>query len=207
MLITISRQFGSGGHLIAQQLAARRKMRYLDREIVEAVAKRLQAPMDVVAARDESTESWSERIQNALASLPDPLLYQAPPTNAARITEEMTHKVTQDVLREAARIGNAVIVGRGAQVLFAGQENTFHFLVYARHEVRLRRIAERLDLATRDAARLLEEVDARRTEYLRLFYGRDVYDPQLYDLMVSTTKTGIPAAVDIMECWLERFAR
>ena len=68
MVITISRQFGSGGHEVGRLLADRLKLRFLDREIIETVAQRLQVPPDWVEEKDEAVESWRERVRNALVS-------------------------------------------------------------------------------------------------------------------------------------------
>lgn len=175
MVITISRQFGSGGREIGRQLAERLKMRFMDREIIEAAASRLQPE-------------------------PEPL------------TAETTLRLTQEVIFEAARAGNVLIVACGAQVLLAHQPHTVHIFVQAPRPFRMQRILDLRKLENPDSpaltGRLVDDTDASRENYLHTFYNRDWRDPELYDLMINSASAGIPGTVRYLEWWLsERFGQ
>lgn len=208
MVITISRQYGSGGHQIGQLLAERFKLRFLDREIVEAVAQRLEVPVDWVEEKDEALDSWRERVRNFMAmSLPDAPVYQPlPVTGLEPLTGEMTVRLVREAIQQAARNGNVVIVGRGAQVLLAGHPGAVHIFVYAPRDTRIASIMERRALDREAAARLVDDIDQKRADYLRVMYNQDWRQPELYNLMLDTSLTGISGAVDLIEWWMTRFA-
>lgn len=212
MTITISRQFGSGGREVGRLLAERLKLRFLDREIIETVARQLQVPADWVEEKDEAVENWRERLRNFLAfGLPDSAVF--PPAverGLEPLTGETTLRLTREVIQQAAAMGDAVIVGRGAQVLLAGRPDTVHIFVHAPRAGRLERIKQVRKLEHFDERRLtqqlVDEMDHKRADYLRVFYGRDWRDPELYDFMINTGRTGVDGAVDLIEWWIGRFA-
>jgi len=186
------------------------KLRFLDREIIETVAQRLQVPPDWVEEKDEAVESWRERVRNALVSLPDSAIF--PPAvdkGLAPLTSETTLRLTRDIIEQAARVGDVVIVGRGAQVLLGPLPDALHVFVYAPRQMRVERILQLRRLDHYDARklteRLIDEMDRKRAHYLRVFYGRDWIQPELYHLMVNTGLTGISGAADLLEWWVGRF--
>jgi cytidylate kinase len=90
-----------------------------------------------------------------------------------------------------------VVIGRGAQCLLAGRAGAFHVFVYAPRALRMEHLRKRLpDVDNCEHA--MDAVDRRRAEYIRLNYNRNMYDPQLYDLMVNT-RIGVEAAVRLMQ--------
>mgnify|MGYP001034149594 CR=1 FL=1 len=208
MVITISRQYGSGGHLVGQQLAQRLGLRFLDREIIEAVAQQLKVPADWIEDKDEAVEGLRERIRNFMAlSLPDSPVYPPPPgAGVEPLTAELTQRYTREMIRQAAEVGNVVIVGRAAQVLLASHPGALHVFLYAPREMRATRVIEQRGLSHDAALRLIEEMDRKRAEYLRVYYGRDWRQPELYHLMLDTGMTGIEGAVELILWWRERFA-
>jgi cytidylate kinase len=154
-VVTVAREYGSGGAAIATTLAARLGFRLLDRDLVERIATEARIDPDV-AVVDESEVVDSDRV----AAL------------GARIVEE------------AAAVGECVVVGRGGQCLLRGRPEVFHVFVYAPREERLRRLRARLGTGV-DVELLLEETDRERTAYIRRHFSTNRLDPHLYHLMVN----------------------
>lgn len=193
-MVTVSREFGSGGGDLAGRLAERLGWRLVDRDLVHAVAERLGVPDADVAERDEHVEGIAERVGAYLTdAFPEMLL---PPPPRAPIDHRTVRELVEATLRDAAESPPVVVVGHGAQCIFARRPGTLHVRVWAPLEERVRRVAERLGLPAEGArARTLEEDGARR-EYLRRHYGIDVAAERHYDVIVNTGRIGVDEAAE-----------
>src|ERR1044071_812687 len=146
-VITIGRQFGAGGATVGHMLAKRLKLDFLDSQIIDEVARRLQLPKEEVEAEDEQPGSLLARLLVALGSASTEPLIPAEtaawtPPNAAPTfdTRKAVLQITQHVIQEAARAGNVVIVGRGGAYILSKNPDPFHVLLRASEGVRLRAI-------------------------------------------------------------------
>lgn len=195
-MVTVSREFGSGGGDLAVRLADRLRWRLVDRDLVHAVAERLGLPEAEVAERDEHVEGIAEWVGACLAdTFPEMLL---PPPPRPPVDHRTVRVLVEATLREAAESPPLVVVGHGAQCIFAGRPGTLHVRVWAPLEERVRRVAERLGLGGEEARiRTLEE-DAARREYLRRHYGSDIAAERHYDLIVNTGRVGVEAAAEAL---------
>src|SRR5919199_4694207 len=118
-MITISREFGAGGGLLASVLGERLGWRVLDRDLARAVAARLGVPVDAVEARDEQAPGLLERIGTSLLRT-SPELIAAP--EAVRLPDpEAIAAAVRGVLLDAASATPLIIVGHGTQALFHGR--------------------------------------------------------------------------------------
>jgi cytidylate kinase len=108
-------------------------------------------------------------------------------------SEGMT-RLAGEVIREAAGMGQCVIVGRGGQCILRQRNDVFHVSVFGPHPQKLQRMRDRLAPGT-DAERFMEETDHRRAAYIRRFYGEDWKDRRLYHLVISSV-LGIETVAD-----------
>src|SRR5919201_2319590 len=120
-VITIGRQFGAGGEPVGRIVARRLKADLLDNQIMTEVARRLELPEDEVEAQDENPGSFLNRLLTALGSAsvdfsvpPEVAAWTPPYADPAFDPRRAILNITQQVIREAAKTGNVVIVGRGA---------------------------------------------------------------------------------------------
>ncbi len=196
-VITISRQYASGGSAIAKQVADRLGWTIVDHEFVDRVAERVGLPPDEVAQREERVASLIERLANTLA-VSSPELFLA----AGDLTPETTRssddivRMTEAVIQEAAELGNVVLVGRGAQAYLAHSEDTLHVRIVALHEVRVRTAAQRLSLEEKEAERTVDRRDNERRDYVRTQYQRDWVDSCTYHLVVNSALMSYEGAAD-----------
>lgn len=183
-ILTVNREFGSGGGRIAQTIAQWLGWKLLDREIIDAIAYAAHVEKKVVSRYDEHVESWLSRLnQQAMRS--------AALAAGLEIGEDSVFdagamvKITQKVLEEAYAEGNCVIVGRGSQCVLQHKPDVYHVFVYAPLKERLRRLHERLEPGANPEQRL-RTVDEERAKYLQQYFGKSWCNPHLYDLMVSS---------------------
>jgi len=133
-VVTVAREYGSGGAAIAKALAARLSYQLLDRALVERIAAEARIDPDLAERLDEHVDPWARRIGRAL-------WYGG--FEAVAVVDE-NDVVDSDrvaalggrIVEEAAAAGACVIVGRGGQCLLRGRPDAFHVFVYAPRESR-----------------------------------------------------------------------
>lgn len=193
MLITISRQYGAGGAEVARRVAAALGWRLVDNEFVERVARQAGLAPEEVAAREERAPGFIERLAWALASASAE--FAAPSEGTIGDLEEpQLVRITENVMAELAREGDAVLVGRGAAAVLARATGALHVKVVAPRAARVARVQARSGLPEGEARRLVETTDAQRARYHREYYAREWADPSLYHLTVNTALLGLEGA-------------
>jgi CMP/dCMP kinase len=187
-VITISRQFGSGGSDIAQLVAGRLGWTLIDNEFVDRVAERAGCSTAEVQQQEERVPTLIERLARALTVSAPEMFAAAADPQVALPPEDRIARITETVIGEAVQDGHVVMVGRGAQAYLAERGGTLHVYVVAPREQRVAAIRQRLGLSPEDAARRLDEVDGGRQRYVRLHYAREWDDAANYDLVVNTSR-------------------
>jgi cytidylate kinase len=183
-VITVEREYGSGGAMIAQTLAERLGWKLWDRDLTEEIAR-------VANVDSKAAQRCDERI--------DPLLYRLFKVYARGSYErtlsvggetrafdtdcmvEMLHKVVVDV----ASRGNCVIVGRGSPYILRDRPDAFHTFIFASDEEKIRRIMT-LGKTEKEAAQLVEEIDGERAQFIRRYFGKQWPYRPLYNVMINS---------------------
>jgi cytidylate kinase len=199
-LLTVNREFGSGGGRIAQTIAQNLGWKLLDRDIIDAIAYAAHVDPNTVRRYDEHVESWLRRInQQAMrsAALAAGLELR---DNAVFDAQEMV-KVSQKIIEQAYAEGNCVIVGRGSQCVLQHKLDVYHVFVYAPHKERILRLRARLAPGT-DVEQRIRTVDAERAKYLQEYFGKHWTNPHLYDLMISSHEDEDSTA-RVIQCAME----
>lgn len=223
-VITVSRQRGSMGSYIAVEVAQRLGLQYLDREILDSVAREAGVPAESVEAIEEragrlarvlrllgarpklpTVASASLREQEAFEGRVEALVEREGLSREAAIARlesaggleyaprsDYLDLLTSIILEYAAQ-GQAMIVGRGGQMILRGQRGVLHVQVIARFETRVYNIIQREGVKWREAAHRVRLADEQRSGYMRRFYNVDWLDSKLYDLVINTDQ--IPAEV------------
>ena len=228
-VITVSRQRGSMGSYIALEVADRLGLQYLDREIMDSVAREAGVPVEQVEAIEERAgrlarvlrllgarpklpvvASASIREQETLAARLEALMEQEGLSReAARARLESTGgteytppndylDLLTSVITEYAARGQAMIVGRGGQMILRRQRGVLHVQVIARFETRVYNIIQREGVKWREAAHRVRLSDEQRAGYLRRFYNVDWLDSSLYDLVINTDRIPGEVAVEMI---------
>ncbi len=181
-VVTVSREYGSGGAAIAGALAQQLGFRLVDRALIDRVAEAAHIDPALAVRLDERVDSWAARVTRALRFGPFEVV--SPVDGETIVDAERLQALTAALVEEAAAAGECVIVGRASQCLLRGRAEVFHVFVYASPEERTRRLRARLP-PDADIAALIEEVDRERAAYVKLHFGCDWQDRHLYHLMVN----------------------
>ena len=202
LVITIGRQFGAGGKTVGEMLARELKADLLESRIIDEVAHRLQLPKEEVEAEDEQPGSLLHRLLMALGSAsgepmiqPEATAWNPPNVDPVFDTRRAVLEITQQVIKEAARGGNVIIVGRGGAYILRDFEGALHVFLRAAEAVRIKAVMARLKLSEEEARRRLKQADENWTAYIKQVYGHERNLPAHYDLVLDTGRLGYEGAV------------
>lgn len=197
MIITISREYGSGGSEVARRVAEALDWRVVDNELIDRVAARAGLPAEEVARREERAPGFIERLALALTrSAPES--FPAPAEKVPEPEEATLLRVTESVVAEIAAEGKVVVVGRAAPAVLRGQHDALHVRLVAPVAFRIRTAVERLGIDPKAAEKILQDTDGNRARYLSRNYGWDWNDPTIYHMVLNTAALGFDGATDVI---------
>jgi cytidylate kinase len=191
-VLTVSREFGSGGGRIAQSIAKRLGWKLLDGELIDEIACAAHVDAGVVSRFDEHVEGWLRRM-NRQAMRGAAMAAGVALEQEKCFDADIMADLTRQIIEHAYQAGNCVIVGRGAQCILQAKADVFHAFVYAPLRVRIHRLRTRLEPGANIEQRI-RDVDAERIHYLRLRFGKEWNNPHLYDLLISSGRDEEQAA-------------
>ncbi len=183
-VLTVNREFGSGGGRIAQTIAGWLGWKLLDRDIIYAIAYAAHVDTNIVRNYDEHVVSWLRRL-NQQAMRGAALAAGIELGESAVFDAEEMVKISQKIIEEAWTEGNCVIVGRGSQCVLQHKPDAYHTFVYAPIRDRIERLRKRLEKGV-DIEQRIRTVDGERAKYLQEYYGKSWCNIHLYDLMISS---------------------
>lgn len=183
-VLTVNREFGSGGGRIAQTIAKRLGWKLLDRAIIDAIAYAAHVDSSVARNYDEHVSTWLRRFNQQAMRVAALAAGVELGEDAVFDSEEMV-KLTQKIVEEAWSEGNCVIVGRGAQCILEQKPDVYHVFVYAPYKERIIRLRTRLERGANIDQRM-RIVDEERAKYLQQYFGKNWCSLYLYDLMISS---------------------
>lgn len=217
-IITVSRQLGAGGADIAAGVAKALSLRIITRETIEEAAREAGVPQ--IALQElgyEGRRGVIQRILDALKASPEipsiietqrrepvtglPLPPQGmftPPVPLLSAVMEDYVRIMGMVILDMAREGNVLIMGRAGQVLLRDNPQAFHVQVVAALPHRTESVMRRLGITQAEATKRILDSDHARADHLRRYYGVNWLDPQLYDLVINTSKISIQTAVQLV---------
>lgn len=199
-IVTISREFGAGGSSVAQLVAEELGAELVDAALVNDVARRLEYPEATVASADERPETFVDRLLDSLKYLAPAQALALQRRQSGAVVEPRWEIVnlTQELIREVARQGKAVVVGRGAAFVLRDHPNALHVFLHAAPEVRVEAIKRRLMLNEQAARERIRKTDGERAAYIRQLYHADWRDCANYDLAINTGRLGFSRAAALI---------
>ena len=205
-IITVSQQYGSGGSEIAAWLAQRLGWQLFDDRLVTLVAQEVNLTEEEVEVYDERVDNFASRLLVAMPLATPELLAGVPPL-LPQIQQRLCHEAVRRIIEETAKAGNAVIVGRGAQMQLANRRDVLHIRVVAPLERRVRSVIQREGLDEVRARARIKQKDRQHARYLQACYGRSMNDVDLYDLMLNSSILDLESLIDQVCLTLERTER
>lgn len=188
-IITISRQFGSGGRTVGRQLAERLNIPFYDRELVKQVAE--ETGFDTKFIEDNGEFSPSKSIFSFAVSQGVPCMQ-----NGLSVSDFIFCMQRQVILKLAEK--PCVIVGRGADYILRDRDDVFDVFIHASMENRADRIVRLYGESEKKPEQRLADKDKKRKIYYKHYTDREWGDAKNYDMCLDSGRIGIDKCVDLI---------
>lgn len=195
-IVTIGREFGSGGHEVGNRLATRLDIPLYDNNLIRMVAEKLDIGEETAKALDETTLN---SFLKGFVLDPIEKTSQTKGTEYIPPLNQQVFELQSDIIRKLADRGPCVIVGRCADYLLRENPNCMNVFICAEWEDRVKRIAEKFDISERKAAEKIKRMDRERRYYYESHTGLEWGSIDSHHLLLNVSRLGIERAVDILE--------
>ncbi len=187
-IITISREFGSGGHVIGEKVAQQLNIPFYDSEIVDQVAKRSGYNKAVISEQGEYTDKVSKWFSVSVASA---MYFESP--------QDEIFKTQRRVILDCAKEGPCVIVGRCADYILSNTEfSTLNVFIHAEMKYRIERLEKKYGDVAGDIEKQLVKRDRNRKTYYKYYTDREWGKYTNYDLNLDSGRLGEELCVDLI---------
>ena len=193
-IITIARQYGSGGHDIGKKLAEELKIPFYDKELLERAAKDSGFCQEIF-------ENYDEKPTNSFLYSLVMDTYSMGYSTAAFAEMPLNHKIFLaqfNAIKDIAKEGPCVIVGRCADYALADFPNVVNVYLYADLQSRIARIARRHDVTDAKAKDLIQKTDKSRASYYNYYTNKKWGEATGYDLCLNTASLGIDGTIHMI---------
>jgi len=191
LVVTISREYGSGGHDVGERLSERLGMALYDRTFIDKTALELGYSSDFVADKEQNistTKLWELAFTDK--SIPESM-------NPSR--DDAIFVAQSRIIRELASERPCVIIGRMANYVLCDRGNCLNVFVTSDRQDAVERIMKKDRLSADEAAQRIDRVNKGRSNHYLQYSGRHWTDARNYDLVINVSTVGIDGAVDLIE--------
>lgn len=196
IIITIGRQFGSGGHEIGNRLSERLNIPLYDHNLVRMAARELHLDEDVAKEADETM--LGKFLSAYVVGVGSYTSFAASDQSVEPISDRL-YAIQTEILQKLAKRGPCIIVGRCADYILGDYSNYIHTFIYAYPEDRVRRIMKIYQLDERQAKEKIKKTDRERKLYYEAHTGRKWGDIESHQILLNSSLLGVEGAVDILE--------
>ena len=198
-IITITRQYGSGGHDIGVLLSKRLGIPFYDKELINIAAKESGVAPEVFEKADEKASNsllyslsvglynYGNSFSSSMGDLP---------------VNDKLYLMLQKIIKEKAEQECFVVVGRCADYVLRDNDNVVNIFIYADLESRAKRAVERHDIEPARAKQAVQKADKNRANYYSFYSGKKWGLADNYDLCINTTDLSCEQAADLIEDYL-----
>lgn len=198
IIITIAREFGSGGKTIGQMLADSMGINCYERELIRMASDDSGISEELFGAHDERirTNSFFKFKQTYKGNL-------IAPESAGFTSQANLFNYQAKVIKQLAARESCVIIGRCADYILKDYPNVCSVFVHADMDFRHKMAAERVSVSEKDLDKYIEKIDNYRGEYYKAYTGNDWYDLRNYDLCLDSGKLGFEKCVEEISSYID----
>jgi len=229
-VVTLSRQFGSGGDEIASRVCADLGYRFFNKMMVQEAARQAglldQQIMDL-SEDNYPVRTFLDRLFGTIATGAlvgfggSDGIFMLEAAERMQLDENSSFELVRQAVTGACNLGNLVVVGRGGQLLLKDQPCCLHVRIEAPLDARIARVKDQLGQTNgskttpaangsrgdlrRQAQELIDRRDRASAEYIRTFFHTAWDDPTLYHMVINTGKLSLDQAVQVIEYMVHQF--
>jgi len=208
IIVTIGREFGTGGRQIAMKLSEILGVKLYDKKLLEQIKQRYDLTteqMDKIRAQKKSWwNDFKTFYQQATA-------YASMPYNEAvyvpEVTSELIYQEESEILCALAEQESCIILGRTGFHIFRNEPNAFKIFLIADMPYRRDKVARRLNINEGSADLLIKQIDEDRENFTKTFSGKSRYDARNYDLTLNVTGMNADHAAQLIADYIASLRR
>jgi len=196
-VITISRELGSCGDQVAELLCEQLGYCRVDKDMLLHIAQEAGVDTETVLEKERGVTQRARLVSGEMTSL---YRKQASAFEKKGVLDDQTYEqVVRETMERFAREGNAIIVGRGGQMVLSGWPTALHVRLYAPLEVRVQRLMEREHLSQAEAEYRITQSDEQKRQYIRHWHNNaDWRNSKYYHLAIDTSRFSLETVAQII---------
>lgn len=204
IVITIARQYGSGGRTIGKMLAEKMGIHFYDKELMKLASEDSGINEALFVSADEKLKST--RLFKIAHSI-----YQGeliPPESDDFVSTQNLFNYQAKIIKELAKEEPCVIVGRCADFILKDYDNVLSVFIHAPHEYCMEQAAKKHNMSSKELEKFIIKTDKHKAEYYKYYTGREWTDARNYDLCLDSSKLGYDRCVEEIVSYIGvRFGR
>lgn len=198
LVITISRQYGSGGAEIGKRLAEDLGIHCYDKDMLKMNSYESGIKESFFHMADE--KAGNKLLYKIIGNLTPEIT--TPSFGSDLVSADNLFRFQSTVIRKLAAAESCVMIGRCADYVLEGTEGLVRVFLYADLDARVRRITEKDFYEPKDVKKNIKRVDRERRDYYRYYTGRDWQAVENYDLMLNTAKLGVEGTLQVLKLYI-----
>ena len=201
MVITVGRQYGSGGREIGTMLAERLGFTYYDDLLLKKAAEES-------GLCEELFHSFDERPKSFLYSIAlDPYSFSMSGLGSRGSIEQQVYLATYDTIKKLADKGPCVLIGRCADYALKDRSDVINLFITAPLDNRVERVAKRNGISPDEAKDRIRKTDKSRASYYNFYSGKEWGDARSYDLCIDSSLLGVEGTVELLETLVRKMEK
>ena len=195
-IITISREYGSGGRQIGLMAAKKLGMEFYDKELIDAAAKEIGFPSELIADREQRLTN-SLLYNFAMGTIYGMAYPKEPKISELPLTEQI-FLAQKKAIEEAAKRGSCMFIGRCADYILRSRPDILRVFVYADRNIRKRRAIQEYGDLEEYIDEFMHQTDKKRRLYYENYTNQKWGNRENYDLMLNSGELGIDKCVELI---------
>lgn len=190
-VITIARQYGSGGKTIGEMLSKRLGVEYYNKDLILKASEESGINVDLFANADEKSKGLLSRLKkkNYGGDVADP-------SDSNYTSEENLFNIQAKVIRDLADKESCIIIGRAADYILKDRDDVLSVFIHAPQPFLMEQAAKKHSMSEKELEKYIAKIDKERAEYYKLHTGREWTDARNYDLCLDSSKLGFERCVE-----------
>lgn len=204
MIITIGREYGSGGKYIGERLAQELNLKFYDKEILQRLSKEENIDIKLLEKTDETSKNsfWYTLAMASMSTADSVNSLTDLPMN------DKYFIATTRLIEKIAKEDNCVIIGRCSNIILKNVPKAIHIFVYSSDEdFKRKRKIEFEGINEKNAIRIMQKKDKERAAYYHYYTNEKWGERNGYHLLIDTAKLGIDGSIEMIKQWIKQFEK
>ena len=208
LIVTISRELGSGGRTVGRKLAEKLDIRYSDKDLINALREQFNLTCSHIEELKSEKKNWLSDFIKWVAPMPKQKMLVGENNRFVRefrsdITTDDVFKAEAEILKAIADEGPCVIAGRSGFFVLKDYPDKINVFITASRPHRIARVMRKQHMTAEQAAVVIDSVDQSRENYVKRYTGTSRYDARNYDLVINMDRLTEDEAVELIVSYIK----